>query len=264
MNDLNVDELKEKYLKLGGDPENIDEISPEILETLVQAREEAQRLIGKHKTDVYIAELNREIPEESKPTIDEAISKLRKIRSRDVAFDDPSAPLKKNLEINYQNAIREHFGLEKLPFEYTDNDLKILLELDGWTIGDTCKEFLENQNQMRKNDYMDRMRKILFVRHSEQERRKKEEKKLNEIVNKFEHLRHVPSKIKLRDGQPVISKEYQEWRENIKEFRHLLQIEEKYITSVLREFPDSETKTKYAPFFKIYKEINDLCDREDI
>jgi len=264
MTDINIDELKKKYIELGGDPATLEEVSPGILQTLVEAREESQRLMEKYKSDVFIAELNRDIPEDAKPTIDEAITKLRKIRSKDVPFDDSAAPIKRNLEINYTNAIREHFGLEKLPFEYTDNDLQVLLELDGWTIGETCKEFLETQNEFRKNDYKDRMRKILFVRHSQQERRKKEEKKIKEIVAKFEQLRHVPSKIKMKDGQPEISDEYKEWRENIKEFQHLLEIEQKYINTILKEFPDTETKTKYAPFFHIVKEINALCDREGI
>lgn len=264
MNDMNLDELKQKYLDLGGDPANIDGVSPEILETLVQAREEAQRLIKKHSSDVFIAELNKEIPDDAKPDIQEAITKLRKIRSHEVDFNDPAKPLKTNLEIEYANTIREYFGLEKLPYEYSDADLEILLELDNWTIGDTCREFLSNQNKMREQDYTQRMRKILFVRHSENQRKAKEEKKINEIVSKFEQLRHVPSKIKMQDGKPVISDDYQEWRENIKDFRHLLQIEKKYVDTLLKEFPDSETKTKYAPFFKIFKEINQLCEREGI
>ncbi|MBW1730576.1 MAG: hypothetical protein JRH08_05945 [Deltaproteobacteria bacterium] len=264
MNDINLEELKQKYLDLGGDPATLEEVSPDILQTLVDAREEAQRLIERHKTDLYVAELNKPVPEEEKPNINEAITKLRKIREREVDFNDPARPLKRNLEIDFTNAIREYFGLERLPFEYSDADLEVLLELDQWTIGPTCREFLNNQNEMRKQDYRQRMQKILFVRHSQKERERKEQKKLNEIVNKFEHLRHVPGKIKMQDGKPVISNEYQEWRENIKEFRHLLQIEKKYIDSILKEFPNTETKQKYAPFFKIFNEINDLCDREGI
>ena len=258
---MELQELKEKFIELGGDPEDIQDIqNPDIIQTLIDNKILANKIRNDAESKVYATELANPIPPDERNTLSQDFADFKRVKAmtEDADFNNVYA---QNLLIEAENRIRQHFNLKPKAVRYTPDDLKVLLELDGGNVGEACEEFLGSVDKIDKEFYKQQFSEILFMQKSEKEAKEHDLKIKNDIIKQFDSLKSVPKKVVFdKQDKASVPVEYQTWRKDIVAFRHKLRIKMKEFESLEREFGD----TPDPQIVDIINKVNNLCEREGI
>jgi len=212
-----LENLQQKYLELGGDLEEIENINDEsILQQMISFQERINELNENDDTD------------EPELSLEE---KLEQAKQNLIGLDMNSDDYRKaaNIVIHLENEIRQELGLPEKPFHVLDEDLKKLLLLDNYELSNNCNEFLDkySENKVLQQDLKFRLENLISAYRLEKEQQQKRLETLNRLSQQYQKLKKVPVRYKEIENhgkiELIVNPKFKTWTRDIQSLNAQIQ-----------------------------------------
>jgi len=178
----NIKELKNQFIRLGGDPTIISSINDaETLEFIVQSQKEIMNLKEENiKTDsITHTDMNQAIKK---------LTKLKAVDTSNIPRDSDAYRSIINQQLVHENEIRESLGLAPKSYEILDSHLQTLIAIVAE------EEFLENlkkQDKLLSQQTRERIDRIKMTAQTERDSEEKRIQFLDEANSTLQELECV-------------------------------------------------------------------------